>query len=251
VSLQPTNMTTKIMKTIPFKSALKSLGLCASVLAAGSALASPPTFNVSQNYNIGLAIPDNDPTGLAVTESFSALGISSISQLTVSLDITGGANGDFYAYLQHGSGVSVLLNRVGRDSGNSIGYANPGMNVTFDDTAVNGDIHTYQLTLNPGASQLTGTWAPDGRTIDPSLSLTSSPRTAPLSDFNGLDPNGNWTLFIADLDPGGIGTLQSFSLDVTGVPEPGTCWLLALGGISLVVARVFAMRLNKTTSAKP
>jgi len=225
------------------------MGLCAGVLVAGSAWGQP-SFNVNQSYSVGLAIPDNDPTGLAVTESFSAPGIFSISQLTVSLNITGGANGDFYAYLQHGSGVSVLLNRVGRDSGNSIGYANPGMNVTFDDTAVNGDIHTYQLTLNPGVSQLTGTWQPDGRTIDPSLSLTSSPRTAPLSGFNGLDPNGNWTLFVADLDPGGIGTLQSFSLDVTGIPEPRTIWLLALGGISLVVGRGLAIRLNKATSVK-
>jgi subtilisin-like proprotein convertase family protein len=231
------------MKTIPFKSALQSLGLCASVLAAGSAWGQP-TFNVSQSYTINSAIPDNDSTGLAITESFSAPGLISISQLTVSLDITGGENGDYYAYLVHDTGMSVLLNRVGRDSGNSFGYADAGMNITLDDTASSGDIHVYQLTLNPGGGQLTGTWQPDGRTIDPSLSLTSSPRTAPLSDFDGLDPNGNWTLFIADVDPGGVGTLQGFSLNVTGVPEPGTVWLLVLGGISLVVGRGFGIRLK-------
>jgi len=228
------------MKTI--QGTVKILGLCASVLAAGSVWASPPTFNVNQNYSIGSIIPDNNPSGLGLTESFSAPGMAAITSLTVTLDISGGANGDYYAFLQHGPGFSVLLNRVGRDSGNAFGYGDSGLNVTLDDSAVNGDIHTYQLTLNPGGGALTGTWAPDARTDDPGLVLTTSPRNAPLSSFNGVDPNGNWTLFITDLSPGGVGTLQSFDLNVTGVPEPATVWLLALGGLGLFLGRRFYRR---------
>jgi subtilisin-like proprotein convertase family protein len=57
-----------------------------------------------------------------------------------------------------------------------------------------------------------------------------------LSSFDGSDPNGDWTLFIADTSPVGIGTLESWSLDITGtgtgatVPDSGST--LALFGMS-------------------
>jgi subtilisin-like proprotein convertase family protein len=221
------------MKTKILKIALPAMVAC--VLATGSALAQ--TYTVSDNYSIGTAVPDNNPSGLAESETFSAPGITAITSLTVSLDISGGVNGDYYAYLAYGSGFSVLLNRVGKDAGDPTGYGDSGLNVTLADGVANGDIHVYELTLNPEGGALTGTWAPDGRTADPSVVTTSSPQLAPLSSFNGLNPNGNWTLFVADMDPGGVGTLESFALNVTGVPEPGTCALLALGGAGLLLGR--------------
>jgi hypothetical protein len=57
------------------------------------------------------------------------------------------------------------------------------------------------------------------------------------SQFASSDPNGSWTLFIADLSGGSVSTLNSFSLDLTAVPEPvsvalgifgGTLWLVVL-----------------------
>src|ERR1035441_9753813 len=37
-----------------------------------------------------------------------------------------------------------------------------------------------------------------------------------------LNPNGNWTLFLADLsDGGGQSQLTGLSMDITAVPEPG------------------------------
>jgi hypothetical protein len=70
-----------------------------------------------------------------------------------------------------------------------------------------GDIHQYRFTLSgsettPLGGPLTGIWTPDGRVVDPDLVLNTDPRTALLGSFNGLDPNGEWTLLIADLDTG-------------------------------------------------
>src|SRR5580700_2970733 len=69
------------------------------------------------------AIPDGNPVG--VTELFNVSGVSgAITNVQVQLDITGGFNGDLYAYLVDPQGhMSVLLNRVGLSAGNPSGYA--------------------------------------------------------------------------------------------------------------------------------
>ena len=56
-----------------------------------------------------------------------------------------------------------------------------------------------------------------------------------LSNFTGLNPNGTWTLFVADQSAGAQSTLQSWSMTITGVPEP-SCALLLLT-TSLLLAR--------------
>src|SRR5262249_1201049 len=138
------------------------------------------------------------------------------------LQIDGGFNGDFYAYLRHGaSGFAVLLNRVGQTGANPFGYADSGFNVTFSDFAPNGDIHTYANVTDPAGGTLTGLWQPDG----PHDSL-SSVRDGMLSSFTGLDPKGDWTLFVADLSSVGVGTLANWSLTIEGpsqsVPDSGS-----------------------------
>jgi hypothetical protein len=42
-----------------------------------------------------------------------------ITDVNVGLQLSGGWNGDLYAYLVHSSGFAVLLNRVGRGTGNA------------------------------------------------------------------------------------------------------------------------------------
>jgi len=138
--------------------------------------------------------------------------------------MSGGWNGDLYAYLRHGSGFSVLLNRPGRSLDELQGSGTVDLSVVFDDLAL-ADIHT----AIPSLGSASGTFQPDAREIDPDNALDTSPRTAFLSSFEGLDANGDWTLYVADVATGDTMTLGSWSLSVTGVPEPSAALLGAMG----------------------
>ncbi len=172
------------------------------------------------NWPIGQLIPDGDPSGVASVQSISTP-ITSITDLKVTLRVSGTWNGDLYCYLTHSPGFAVLLNRVGRRSGSNVGYGDNGFDVTFDDGAPSGDVHVYRRTLNgndftPISGPLTNAWAPDGRTNSPAGVLDTDPGTALLSSFNGLDPNGQWILFIADTAAGDLSTLDSWGLQISG-----------------------------------
>jgi len=181
-----------------------------------------------------LAVPDNDTVGVSSTLAFNSA-IEDITDVNVWLNLSGGWNGDLFVSLEHDSGLAVLLNRVGRRTADLTGYSDAGFDVTLDDQAANGDVHLYRLTLfgnanKPLTGALTGAWAPDGRPADPLLALDTSPRTDFLSSFNGLNPNGAWTLVVKDVSPGDTSTLVSWGIEVTGiVPEPAAAWLLLLG----------------------
>jgi subtilisin-like proprotein convertase family protein len=194
------------------------------------------------NVTVNTTIPDNDPDGLVSSVALSGL-IGSISNVTVSLDITGGYNGDLYAYLVGpNGGFAVLLNRVGVTNGNSYGYSDAGFNnITLDDSAANNNIHYYQNVAGTGAP--TGTWASDGENVDPLGSLVgSSPSTATLTSLDGTNPNGNWILFIADLSGGGQATLANWTLNITTVPEPQTWTMLGAGLVAALWFRRFTRR---------
>ena len=233
------------MKTKFVKFAGTLGGLALSLALAGPALAN------SMTYTPGTVILDNNLNGVSDTETFSSA-IVSITSIQVNLDITGGYDGDFYAYLTHGTtGFAVLLNRIGVNSSSQFGSYDVGMNVTFSDSAA-ANIHDSTAT---GAA-LTGTWQPDGRNIGPLSApgtIASTPSTADLSTFNGMDPNGDWTLFIADTSPVGIGTLKSWELDIngsTGVGSvPDAANTIALLGMGAGLLLVLKHRLNRKQRA--
>lgn len=197
----------------------------------------PTVLTESTNFLVNLPIPDNSPSGIASTMDVTS-SIDRIGDLNVSLRVSGGFNGDLYGYLSHDSGFSVLLNRVGRTSTDQLGYGDAGFDVLFDDSAVNGDIHTYRLKLSGNTTfiPVTGTWAPDARTADPATVTSGDPRTAFLNSFYTADPSGKWTLFLADLSPGGSSTLVSWGLEITQIPEPSQVALLLAGGFMLLFA---------------
>src|ERR1044071_4139758 len=56
-------------------------------------------------------VPDNNASGLAFTFNVPGSPLM-ITDVSVNLNIAGGWNGDLYAYLSHGSGFVVLLNRI-------------------------------------------------------------------------------------------------------------------------------------------
>ena len=157
---------------------------------------------------INAIIPDNNPNGYASSINVTGLG-SSLQTLSVSLNVSGGYNGDLYAYLIGPTGqMTVLLNRVGTGGGNTYGYANAGFDITVSDSGATG-LHNYQDNSSSyNGGQLTGNWQPD------SGGLSFATR------YGSSDPNGTWSLFFADLSQGSQSTLVGWSLDITAVPEP-------------------------------
>lgn len=208
--------------------------LFALIMLQAGMVAWVPAQLATNNYpGSSLSIPDGNTAG--VMEQFNVNGLEGvIANIRITLDITGGFNGDLYAYLAGPQGqFAVLLNRAGLGAGSPFGYANAGFAVTFDDSSPN--IHNYQdgsYSLIGG--QLTGNWAPDGRNIDPQSSATvfdTASTGANFSGFLGFDPNGTWTFFIADLSSGGgSALLNSLTLSIVTVPEP-QAWVMFGGGL--------------------
>ena len=50
-------------------------------------------------------------------------------------------------------------------------------------------------------------------------------------------PSNSWTLTVSDMQAGGIAKLENYTLTVTGIPEPGSMALAALG-VAWVLSRV-------------
>lgn len=184
----------------------------------------------SFDYAVGLDVPDDSILGVQNTHTLTDLG--TLTSVQVSLSLTpvgpgGGWIGDLYAYLRHNDGsdtaTSVLLNRIGRTADNSAGLSDgPAINITL---AVDGfDIHNL---TSPLGGALAGTFAADGRLVDPSLALNTDARTAGLAAFAGMQSEGDWTLFVADASGGNQYRLDSWSLlletqipDDPGNPQP-------------------------------
>lgn len=228
----------------------RALLLASAVLAVG-ARAAVVEFN-----NVNVSIPDGDEGGIFVGGTVSGLGAVTISDVNVRLTFetdplgtTPMFNGDLYVGLSFGTGYSVLLSRVGRtvdaDSGaGSSGYGDAGFGdpcgcqvFRLDDQA-SWDVHTYQS--HTFTVPLTGDWQPSARqdnSVLPGHEVTSTPRVtsgpelATLAAFNGLNPNGAWSLYIIDMAGGGEARLQSWALEFTTVPEPGE-WA-AVAGVGL------------------
>jgi hypothetical protein len=108
----------------------------------------------------------------------------------------------------------MLLNQPGSAP---FGADGSGMNITLTDTAS----QNYGSIQNAGDGYLTGTFNATGT----------------LSTFNGSQANGTWTLFFADMNSGGgTSTLNSWSLNITAVPEPVTIALSTFGMMMLALA---------------
>ncbi len=227
----------------------RSLLLASAVLAV-SARAAVVEFN-----NVNASIPDGDEGGVYVSGIVSGVPITSLTDVNVRLTFetdpagtTPMFNGDLYVGLSFGSGYSVLLSRTGRtvdaESGaGTTGYSDAGFGdpcncgvFRLDDQAAF-DVHSYRLhtTANP----VTGDWQPSARqsgSVLPGHETTSTPRdpNAYLSTFNGLNPNGTWSLYIIDMASGGEARLASWALEFnqTPVPEPGEWAMLAGAGLA-------------------
>ncbi len=233
------------------RSALRSaLSVSVVPFAAGAAVIETYSFTGGS-----LPLTPADGTGAPASDTRTISGSSIVSltdvdvRVTLSNPVQGGAfNGDYYLSLQHGSGFSVLLNRVGRTAGSDLGYDDNGFHVTFDDQAANGDVHVYRTRLGGLVDlsytlPLTGSWAPDGRGASPTTVQDMDLRGSLLQVFNSAQANGGWTLQVIDFNSGGIASLTSWDLLLTGelapIPEPAaTAALTALALAALAAAKM-------------
>lgn len=210
-------------------------GVAVCALAPGLRASIAYDFSFTTGFANGGAVPDGDLNGWQDARSLGSLPAGlHIDSVTIALSLSGGYNGDLYCYVLHDGALAVLLNRPGRTAIDPFGYGDPGMNVTFSEVAP-ADIHLYGG--NNGAP-LTGLWKPDGRSVNPVAVIDTDPSTATLSQFNGVNPQGDWSLFVADVSSGEQTTVASWSLHLEtspeGAPDAGsTAGLLALGAAAL------------------
>ena len=199
---------------------MKRILLYTTILVATvAAHATIYTTNWNSGFANGGVVPDNNFSGWSDTRTVGAIPAGTFTSLSVDLQLSGGWNGDLYAYLVHSSGFSVLLDRVGQGvSGvSAFGYGDAGMNVTLAATGTS--IHQYGGG-STFSSTPTGSWQTDNT-------------SGSLASFLSTNPNGTWSLFLADLSGGGVTTVQSWGLqmDIVAVPEVETWVAAALAGM--------------------
>ena len=176
--------------------------LTAGLLAAVSA---PAGIDWDQTFTpANGTIPAGNLVGQPFTGDVTAAPAGTlVDGLEVSLNLSGGYNGDLYAYLVSPGGTTtdVLLNQPGVAI-NGFGASGSGINIILADNSPNGSIQNVT-----SSSPLSGSYRP----------------ASPLSAFDGGPANGIWTLYFADLGSGGGDpTLNSWSVGVTVVPEAET-----------------------------
>ena len=189
--------------------------LAAMVVTATAAHATLYSTNWSSGFANGGVVPDNNLSGWSDTRNVTTMPAGTLQSVAVDLHLTGGWNGDLYAYLVHDTGFSVLLDRV---CPGAFGNGDAGMNVTLASVGsygtVQGNIGTYGGGFVP-----TGVWNPYNT-------------SGSLGSFVTTSANGSWSLFIADLSGGAVTTVQSWGLqmDIVAVPEVETWVAAALAG---------------------
>lgn len=198
-----------------------------TLLSLGALMPAPAAiFSVGDVNGSGTALNEAIPDAqypVGISSSIDVSGAEGpLTGVTVTLNIAGGWNGDLYGYLSYNGTLVTLLNHVGTGSGDAVqfvaGFSTSGFNnITLADSGAGGNIHDVETPVS-GIS-----YGADGGT---------------LASYNGMDPNGTWTLFLADSSAPNQSTLEGWSL-VTEVPEPVNIALAVFGAVfvALSVAR--------------
>jgi len=186
------------------------------------------TFTIS-NSALNGAIPDGNPLGIYFDGLFNLANTGDrVLGVSVGLDLSGGYNGDLYAYLSAPDGTMVvLMNQPGTDA---FGAGGAGMNITLQaGTSDHGSIQSA------GDGYWSGSYNPASSLY--SFGTPGSP---------GGSANGTWSLYFADLSSGGgTAQLNAWTLGVTVVPEPVplalglfATLLLARGSVKWVLGHI-------------
>ncbi|MDH5751882.1 MAG: PKD domain-containing protein, partial [Deltaproteobacteria bacterium] len=152
------------------------------VITLSAPVADNQTFGAT---DVPLDIPDNNVSGI-----YSYLNVSgaatSITEITVAVDITHTWDGDLTLYLISPLGTMVTLSQGRGSSGDDY------TGTVFSDAAA--------TPISSGTPPFTGTFIPE----------------EPLSTLNGQSANGTWALWVVDDATGDTGTITNFALTIAG-----------------------------------
>lgn len=138
---------------------------------------------VTYNSDVGYSIPDNNSVGVSSPIEVQ-YGVTSISNVTVNMNISHQYDADLSAYLVSPNGVEVALSIANGSSGNDY------INTSFDDNA------TISISDDNASAPFTGTFIPDSA----------------LSVLNDTSANGIWNLKVTDTTTGDTGRIESWSI---------------------------------------
>lgn len=185
--------------------------IAALLVLAGAATANADVFGPGA----GFAIPDNNAAGAGSTIVVSGMGLVTDVNLTITFG-TGSTLGN-----REHTWIQDLIITLTGPGGSVLIYNREAMSPSASSSDMNG-----AYTFDDGAATVfTAAPAASGNIV----SGTYRPVNA-LSVFNGSNPNGNWTLNIADRAGADVGDVVSWSLEI--VPTPGAAALLGLGGLA-------------------
>lgn len=179
---------------------------------------------------VGTAIPDANPTGLAHT--FTVTASQTISDMDVLFDVTHTWMGDIIGTLAHNGTTVTFMDRPGF-TGTGFGCSGNNINNPVDDEAA--------LTLETNC------------TADPNPAYaagTAYRPNNPLSAFDGMDVQGDWTLTVSDNAAQDTGTFNDWCLSVTPAAptgQPSITTTLTVGTDSSTCATTSAITVTGST----
>jgi subtilisin-like proprotein convertase family protein len=197
--------------------------------------------------------PDNGYDGTLSSMEQFLLDVSTeddeIVSVEMSLWLAHGAVGEVFAKLESPQGTRIaVINRPGggEESGDSTGATGNNSNFGPADDPVellfydSASVSAEQIGVGLGGDEVVGV---DGSAVtDYAPAPDGSADTGGFAAYVGEDPNGSWTLYLADtaitlMGGGQGGMLHRWELRIETIPEPATLALLGMGGALLAARR--------------
>ena len=169
---------------------VKVLGICggnSDYSTVFSFTTANTTCDVGTASDTPFDVPDNNPQGISSTINIAENKNVIDVNVTVNISYIAWA-GDLTLVLRNPQGISVELSSNNGSSGANY------TNTVFDDSADD--------SITEGSAPFTGSFRPEGN----------------LTDFNGTNSIGDWTLIVVDSGAGDTGTLDSWSIEICGTP---------------------------------
>src|SRR5688572_22327180 len=186
----------------------------ASICPGGSVALNTTASTITSSGTISVAIPDNSATGVTSTINVTGYPAAPVASISVTFNITHTWDSDLDINLIAPNGN--ILNLVNNRGGSGDNF----VNTVISSAGV--------VSLATGAAPFTGTYLADAALGQGPTGFVSN--VTLFSDLFSV-PNGDWRLAIRDGASGDIGTLTSWSINITpvgGVP-PGAVWTPVTG----------------------